>query len=47
MSVDFDNAHPDMDYRMHLESYRLFVHLVKYGAAAAALTLILLAIFLL
>jgi hypothetical protein len=47
MSVDSNDASPDMDYRMHMESYRLFTNIAKYGTAAVVLILILMAIFLL
>ncbi len=37
----------DMDYQEHEKSYRLFITLTQWGAAAVAVVLILMAIFLL
>ena len=37
-------GHPDMDYAEHESTYRLFLGLLKYGAAGVAVILIILAL---
>lgn len=47
MSVDTTQGNENMDYAQHERTYDLFTGLVKYGAGAVIVVLILMAIFLL
>lgn len=46
MSVDTSQGNKNMDYAAHEQTYELFIAIVKYGTAAAVLTLVAMAIFL-
>jgi len=41
-----DNGQENMDYQEHQQTYKLFITLTQWGAAVAAIVLILMAIFL-
>ncbi|HUO54582.1 MAG TPA: aa3-type cytochrome c oxidase subunit IV [Rhodoblastus sp.] len=45
MATDGPPGRPYMDYPAHLATYRLFTSLIRYGAAAVAIVLVLLALF--
>jgi hypothetical protein len=47
MAIDTSGGHPSMDYREHVATYRGFVRTVVWVTALIAITLILMAIFLL
>lgn len=46
MSVDFSKSHAAMDREEHVNTYGLFMKLVKWGTASVGLILILMAYFL-
>ncbi len=47
MSVDLSDSHPEMDVEQHKRTYDGFIALSKYSAAAMAITLIAMAVFIL
>jgi len=47
MSVDLSDGNENMDYTQHVQTYDLFIGLIKYGSFAVIATLIGMALFLL
>ena len=47
MAIDTAASHPDMDYEEHVRTYKGFTRGVMVAAAAIAVILILMALFLL
>ena len=47
MSIDLSDSHPEMDVEQHKRTYDGFIAWSKYSAAAMAITLIAMAIFIL
>lgn len=46
MRVDLSKSHPDMDYRQHEWTYKLFLKLTLYATVAVAAVLVGMALFL-